>query len=57
MVAYLIERNVWYNNYGFHNKRTRRFVAGSGWIDKALDDSKDAAFDAITDELLKGILK
>lgn len=46
-------RGLYFNNYGFYHNITGEYIAGSNWIGKAYEESADAAYEAIRNEVLK----
>lgn len=46
-------RGLWFNNFGFYNVKTGKYVAGSNWIQKSYDDSKDKAYGKIKEVVLR----
>lgn len=46
-------RGLWFNNYGFYHNRTGKYVAGSNWIGKAYENSKEEAYKRIRKKVLK----
>ena len=46
-------KGLYFNHYGFYNKRTGTYVAGSGWINIAYKQSVKGAYTIVKNELLK----
>lgn len=40
-------RGLYFNHYGFWHNRTGKYIVGSGWMDKAFDNSKDGAYEIL----------
>lgn len=51
-------KGVYFQHHGFYNHRSKKYVAGSQWIDKSFDKTKSTAAGILIDYLekeLKGI--
>lgn len=46
-------KGLWYNNWGFHNERTGKYVAGSNWLGEAYDKSGEKAYKIIREVITK----
>ena len=46
-------RGLWFANYGFYHNKTGNYIAGTNWIGKSYEDSKDKAYDNIRRVVLK----
>lgn len=46
-------RGLWFNNYGFYHNKSGKYIAGSNWIGKAYEDSKDEAYAKMRKVILK----
>lgn len=46
-------KGLYFNNYGFYHNKTGRFIAGSNWIEKAYEQSREKAYKIIKDGLIR----
>lgn len=46
-------RGLWFNNFGFYNEKTGKYVAGSNWIGKSFEDCKDKAYEKMKEVVLR----